>query len=221
MSAIQETGLQREAKMMNLERLILSREIVPDVTFPVPDEELLTRFERIYAGALSDVLREWVLLDQALPGYMQPLRPERSVAGFAFTVKSAPSTKVNGELTFRGQMLDEMPNNAMVCWDASGATDATMWGGVMTATVVAKGVRGAVIDGGIRDTHQIMQKDFPVFYRYRSPNGSLGRCLISDYQIPIKIGNVFILFSSVALLQNVKNVDCMRVATSCEETPNG
>jgi regulator of RNase E activity RraA len=62
----------------------------------------------------------------------------------------------------------------------------------MTATVAAKGVRGAVIDGGIRDTHQIMERDFPVFFRYRSPNGSLGRCLITDYQIPIKIGRVFI-----------------------------
>jgi 4-hydroxy-4-methyl-2-oxoglutarate aldolase len=192
MAEKEETGLQREAKMMKLEKLIQAREVVPQVTFPVTDEELLARFESIYAGALSDVLREWVLLDQSLPGYLQPLRPERTVAGFAFTVKSAPSTKVNGELTYRGQMLDEMPRNALVCWDASGDYDATMWGGVMTATVAAKGVRGAVIDGGIRDTHQIMERDFPVFFRYRSPNGSLGRCLITDYQIPIKIGRVFI-----------------------------
>ena len=187
-----ESGLQREARMMKLEKLIAAREVVERVTFPVPDEELLARFERLYAGALSDVLREWALLDQALPGTLQPLRPERRVAGFAFTVKSAPNTKITGELTYRGQMLDEMPVNALICWDSSGDTEATMWGGVMTATVTAKGVRGAVIDGGIRDTHQILEKDFPVFYRYRSPNGSLGRCLITHYQIPIKIGNVFI-----------------------------
>jgi regulator of RNase E activity RraA len=178
--------------MMNLEQLIKVREIIPEITFPIPDEQLLVRFERLYCGALSDVLREWALLDQALPGYLQALRPERTVAGFAFTVKSAPNTKITGELTFRGQMLDEMPPNAMVCWDASNDTEGTMWGGVMTATVCAKGVRGAVIDGGIRDTRQILQKDFPVFYRYKSPNGSLGRCLITHYQIPVKIGNVFI-----------------------------
>jgi regulator of RNase E activity RraA len=194
-----ETGLQREARMMNLEKLIEARELVPEIVFPIPDDELLARFERLYSGALSDVLREWVLLDQALPGNLQPLRPEKTVAGFAFTVKSAPNTKITGELTFRGQMLDEMPQNALVCWDASKDTEGTMWGGVMTATVVAKGVRGAVIDGGIRDTHQILEKDFPVFYRYRSPNGSLGRCLITHYQIPIKIGNVFIRPGDVVL----------------------
>lgn len=187
-----ESRLQREARLMNLEKLIQAREIVPQVSFPVPDEELLKRFERMYCGALSDVLREWALLDQALPGYLKPLRPERTVAGFAFTVKSAPNTRISGELTYRAQMLGEMTTNALVCWDASGDTEGTMWGGVMTATVHAKGVRGAVVDGGIRDTHQILEKDFPVFYRYRSPNGSLGRCLITHYQIPIKIGNVFI-----------------------------
>jgi hypothetical protein len=110
----QETGLQREAKLMKLEKLIEAREIVPEVSFPVPDDELLARFERMYCGALSDVLREWALLDQALPGYLHPLRPERTVAGFAFTVKSAPNTRISGELTYRAQMLGEMSKNALV-----------------------------------------------------------------------------------------------------------
>jgi regulator of RNase E activity RraA len=67
-----------------------------------------------------------------------------------------------------------------------------MWGGVMTATVVAKGVRGAIIDGGIRDVAQIAAKRFPIWYRYRSPNGSLGRCQISHFQIPVRVGDVFV-----------------------------
>jgi regulator of RNase E activity RraA len=62
----------------------------------------------------------------------------------------------------------------------------------MTATAHGMGVRAAVIDGGIRDTRQILEKDFPVYYKYRSPNGSLGRCLITHYQIPIKIGDCVI-----------------------------
>src|SRR5690606_12518542 len=51
---------------------------------------------------------------------------------------------------------------------------------------------GACIDVGIRDTHQILEADFPVFYEYRISNGSLGRCLITHYQIPIKIADVII-----------------------------
>jgi regulator of RNase E activity RraA len=183
---------KREVGMMNLEKLIATREEVSTKELAIPAEELLKRYEQLYTGAISDVLREFCLLDQALPGHMKPLRPERTVAGLAFTVKSAPNVKISGEMAFRTQMLGDLPPNTMVVWDTSGDEKATLWGGVMTATAIGLGVKGAVIDGGIRDTHQILEKDFPVFYKHRLPNGSLGRCLITHYQIPIKIGDVVI-----------------------------
>jgi regulator of RNase E activity RraA len=190
---------KKEVGMMKLEKLIAARETISTKEFPVPVPELLQRYEQLYTGAISDVLREFALLDQALPGYFKPLRPERTVAGLAFTVKSAPNVKITGEMTFRTQMISEIPGDTIVVWDASGDEKATMWGGVMTATAVGLKVKGAVIDGGIRDTHQILEKDFPVFYKYRIPNGSLGRCLITHYQLPIKIGDVVIKPGDVVL----------------------
>ena len=184
--------LQKEAKMMKLEKLIRERESISDVKFPIPEKELLARYESLYTGAINDVMREFCLLNQALPHRIIPLRPERTVAGIAFTVKSSPNVKITGEMTFRSEMLDAMHEDAFVMWDTSLDEEATLWGGVMTATAVGKKVRAACIDGGIRDTHQILEKDFPVFYRYRISNGSLGRCLITHYQVPIKIGNVTI-----------------------------
>lgn len=184
--------LQQEARMMKLEKLIAEREGVSTTPFAIAVKELLARYEQLYTGAISDVLREFCLLEQALPGYLRPLRDSDVVAGIAFTVKSAPNVKITGEMTFRTQMLDEMGEDTFVVWDASGDECATMWGGVMTATAHGKGVRAAAIDGGIRDTKQILEKPFPVYYKYRSPNGSLGRCQISHYQIPIKIGDVTI-----------------------------
>jgi len=62
----------------------------------------------------------------------------------------------------------------------------------MTATAKGKKVKAACIDGGIRDTHQILEADFPVFYKYRISNGSLGRCLITHYQTTLLIGKVTI-----------------------------
>lgn len=190
--------LQREAKMMKLEKLIASRESVSQAAFPVPLAELLARYEQLYTGAISDVLREHALLDQSI-GHLIPLRPERTIAGIAFTVKSAPNVKITGELTFRTQMLEEMPADAFVVWDTSNDEKATLWGGVMTATAVGRGIRAALIDGGIRDTRQILEKDFPVFYRHRIPNGSLGRCLITHYQTPILIRGVLIKPGDVVL----------------------
>lgn len=200
--------LQKEAKMMKLERLIAQRESISTAEFPVPVPELLARFEQLYTGAVSDVLREFCLLDQALPGYLRPLDDNQTVAGLAFTVKSAPHVKISGEMTFRTEMLDAMGPHAFVMWDTSHDEKATLWGGVMTATAVGKGVKAACIDGGIRDTHQIKEKNFPVYYKYRLPNGSLGRCLITHYQVPIKIGDVVIKPGDV-ILADIDGVLCI------------
>jgi len=183
---------KKEVGMMNLEKLIESREGISEAVFPIENKELLWRFEQLYTGAVNDVLREFCLLEQALPGHIIPLREYRTVAGFAFTVKSAPNVQVTGEMEFRTQMLDAMHDDAFIVWDTSRDKKATLWGGVMTATAKGKGLKAACIDGGIRDTHQILEADFPVFYEYRISNGSLGRCLITHFQIPIKIGDVTI-----------------------------
>lgn len=183
---------KKEVGMMNLEKLIETREMKSTVIFPIDEKELLYRFEQLYTGAVNDVLREFCLLDQALPGYIVPLREYRTVAGFAFTVKSAPNVLISGEMEFRTQMLDELGEDAFVLWDTTQDEKATLWGGVMTATAKGKKVKAACIDGGIRDTHQILEAHFPVFYKYRISNGSLGRCLITHYQIPIQIGTTII-----------------------------
>jgi regulator of RNase E activity RraA len=204
----QENLLQKEAKMMKLEKLIAERETISTNPFPVPARELLTRYEQLYTGAISDVLREFCLLDQALPGHLRPLRDSDVVAGLAFTVKSAPNVKITGELTFRTEMLEQMGEDTFVMWDTSGDEKATLWGGVMTATAYGKGVKAACIDGGIRDTKQILEKPFPVYYKYRIPNGSLGRCLITHYQVPIKIGDVLIKPGDV-IFADIDGVMCV------------
>jgi len=190
---------KKEVGMMNLERLIEEREGISNISFPISDKEILSRFEQLYTGAVNDVLREFCLLDQALPGRILPLREYRTVAGFAFTVKSSPNVKIQGEMEFRTQMLDDMKEDDFVVWDTSRDNKATLWGGVMTATAKGKKLKAACIDGGIRDTHQILSAEFPVFYEYRISNGSLGRCLITHYQIPIKIGDVTIKPGDVVL----------------------
>jgi len=194
--------------MMKLEKLIAERERISTVEFPIPTKELLTRFERLYTGAVSDVLREFCLLDQALPGHLRPLNDDHTVAGIAFTVKSAPHVQITGEMTFRTEMLEAMREDHFVTWDTSNDEKATLWGGVMTATAVSKGIKAACIDGGIRDTHQIKDKNFPVYYKHRIPNGSLGRCLITHYQVPIKIGDVVIKPGDV-MLADIDGVVCI------------
>ena len=60
---------KKEVGMMNLEKLIETREYKPTCDFPIPAKELLARFEKLYTGAVNDVMREFCLLNQALPWY--------------------------------------------------------------------------------------------------------------------------------------------------------
>lgn len=201
--------------MMKLEKLIAEREGISTKPFSIPVKELLARYEQLYTGAINDVLREHCLLEQALPHEIVPLRDKDTVAGIAFTVKSAPNCVVRGELTFRSKMLAEMHEDSFVVWDTSRDERATLWGGVMTATARSKKVRAACIDGGIRDTRQILEQDFPVYYRYRTSNGSLGRCLITHYQVPIMIGDVTIRPGDV-ILGDIDGVLCVPRHIACD-----
>ena len=185
--------------MMILDRLIAAREPGPLAPLSIPVKDLLARFERSYTGAVSDVLREHALLNQALPSHLRPLLPQRTVAGIAFTVKSVPHTLVSGEMTLRNDVLKALHEDAFVVWDASGDERATQWGGVMTATAHRLGVRAACVEGGIRDTHQILAKNFPVFFKYQSPNAGLGRCVMTHFQTALQVGDVFICPGDVVI----------------------
>ena len=89
-------------------------------------------------------------------------------------------------------MLGQMHEHAIVIWNANGEDGAAHWGEVMTATSKSRGCRDAMIDGGIRDTMQVLAQKFPIWYRYRTPNGSLARCKMTGYQVPIQVGSVII-----------------------------
>lgn len=185
-----ENMLQKEAKMMETRKSIRARESVSEKEFPVSIKEVLARYETLYTGAINDVMREFCLFEPGVSAQYSAAAPRAHGGRFGLHGKELPERENHGEMTFRSEMLDAMHEDSFVVWDTSLDEEATLWGGVMTATAVGKKVRAACIDGGIRDTHQILEKDFPVFYRYRVSNGSLGRCLITHYQIPVKIGNV-------------------------------
>lgn len=67
---------QQEAGLMDLQNLIKQRQYVPDSDFPISTKELCQRYEKLYTGAINDVLREKCLLNQNLPNDIIPLKDE-------------------------------------------------------------------------------------------------------------------------------------------------
>ena len=175
---------------MDLQKLKASRSQKELKTFPIDEKELCERYEKLYTGAVNDVLREMNLLYQTLPNSILPLKEDMKVAGIAFTVKGSKNLTLDNEMEQRARMLEAIHENSVVVWDTSEDNESAQWGEVMTMASIKKGCRGAVVDGGIRDTSKVLSQNFPVFVRYRTSNGMLGRFRIIDYQIPIRIGNV-------------------------------
>lgn len=177
---------------MDIEKLKKARKKIKTEKFPISDKELCDRYQQVYTGAVNDVLREEQLLYQTLPTDILPLRDEMKVAGIAFTIKGAKNLTLKNEMEERAEMLEALYEDSVCIWDTSEDDESAQWGEVMTMASKRKGCRGAVVDGGVRDTDRVLTQDFPVFCKYRTSNGMLGRFRMIAYQIPIKIGDVTI-----------------------------
>lgn len=177
---------------MNLDQLKADRGKKQVTPLPILEKELCERYEHVFTAAVNDVLREHGLLQQVLPSGIMPLKDDMKVCGIAFTVKGSKNLTLESEMEQRAKMLEEIGAGSVVIWDTSGDDESAQWGEVMTMASIRRGCRGAIVDGGVRDTNKVLELEFPVFCRYRTSNGMLGRFRMIDWQIPVMIGNVFI-----------------------------
>ena len=178
--------------MMKLEDLEKDREINSNAPLPLPEAEICNRYEAVFTAAVNDALRECNFLNQTLPNEIMPLRETMRAAGFAFTIKGAKNLTLNNEMAERAKMLDDIQENSFVVWDTSLDRESAHWGECMTMAAQRKHCRGAAVDGGVRDTDQVLKLGFPLWIRYRSSNGMLGRFRISSWQTPILMGDVIV-----------------------------
>ena len=185
------------------------------IALSIPAAELCRRYEALYTGAVNDVLRARGLLRQTLPPAILPLRDTMTVAGIAFTVKGAKNLTIEGEMQQRARMLEALHPESVCVWDTSGDDESAQWGEVMTKAALRAGCRGAVIDGGVRDTLKVLEQSFPVFCRYRTSNGMLGRFRMIDFQIPVRIGGVDISPGDI-LFGDVDGVLVVPRAMACD-----
>ncbi len=144
-----------------------------------------------YTGAISDILDEMGRTNQVLPHEIQAVERGQTLAGRALTIVGEPTTSLDPEIIFipflkmlgdvkPGDILVSQPNDDV----------AAHLGELSSETAQYRGARGAVIDGGVRDTSYIAKIKFPVFARYTTPIDIVGRWHLTAYNVPIQIGKV-------------------------------
>ncbi len=156
--------------------------------------ELFQTIERtLYTAVFADVLDELGQQDRAMREYLRPLSSEYTFAGWARTimcvdVSYTPADPYATEIEAVDSIL---PGEVVVVSTGESKRNAP-WGELLSTAARARGARGAVIDGLVRDVKKIQQLGFPVFAAGIKPVDSKGRGLVIDYNVPVRCGEILV-----------------------------
>lgn len=150
--------------------------------------DAISRFKKLYTGLVYDIMDGLGLPQQTLATDMRPLRDDMIVAGPAFTVQGINDP--NGDPDLRSRRIKMFGDMRLPCVDVRDCgfdTRVAHYGEMNAVLGRAKGVVGAVIDGGIRDSGLLLKMNFPCFRRYHSPVEALQRWSYYRWQQPIAL----------------------------------
>ena len=117
---------------------------------------------------------------------IRPIQQGARIGGSAITVSSHPGDNIMihaaVELCQEGDIL--------VVVNTAPSTHG-MFGDLLASSVMARGVRGLVIDAAVRDTLDLRQMGFPVWSRHVSCQGTV-KSTPGSVNIPVSLGGVII-----------------------------
>jgi 4-hydroxy-4-methyl-2-oxoglutarate aldolase len=149
--------------------------------------------QNLYTAVVSDSLDQLGIRHQALREYLRPVHPQCKFAGWARTMACSdiyhiPEDPYSIEIEAVDSLL---PGEAAVVGTQSSLRNAP-WGELLSTAAKARGARGAVVDGLVRDTRKIADLGFPVFASGIKPVDSMGRGIVTAYNIPVESGGVIV-----------------------------
>jgi regulator of RNase E activity RraA len=123
--------------------------------------------------------------------YLRPLTTDTRFVGPALTVRLEPGNQVDCL-----DALSVAQDGDVIVVDAAGETETSIWGGLMSGLCKMKGVVGAVVDGGIRDTDETRDLGFLIFSKSIVPRSThspySGRMEPIEINVPIQCAGVVV-----------------------------
>ena len=127
----------------------------------------------------------------------RPLRPGQGrIAGPAFTLRFVPAREDlatpeswSSPTSTRGA-IEAMPEGVIAVADAMGVTDAGIFGDILAARMVKRGVAGLVTDGVMRDAAGVLSTGLAVWGRGVAAPPSVAGLTFVGWEQPIACGGV-------------------------------
>jgi regulator of RNase E activity RraA len=158
--------------------------IPPRIVENVPrlEEKWFSRFAEVSSCDIADQVGRLYTMEGIAPLYL----PVRRLVGQALTVKPWPGDG----LAVHGAASMAQDGDVLVV-DARGYLGVSGAGFKMLAGPRARGLRGYVIDGAVRDADEFAEVDFPLFGRARATHSSTKRHP-GEINVPVCCGGVIV-----------------------------
>ena len=145
----------------------------------------------LYTGVICDVLDSLGFRHQALEADVRPVVPNVTLVGRARTALSVDVYEVVEDCYAKEiAWVDALEPGDVAVGCTNRSVRTGLWGELLSTAARARGARGAVMDGYVRDVRRIVAMRFPVFAAGMRPVDSRGRSLVLDYDVPIVCAGV-------------------------------
>ena len=156
--------------------------------------ELFAHIEKnLYTAVIADSLDEIGHRNQAMRERLRPLFPEACLAGWARTMACMDVYHIPEEpYAMEIEAVDSFLPGEVAVVSTAESIRSGPWGELLSTAARARGARGAVVDGLVRDVRKIEKLGFPVFAVGIKPVDSRGRGGVLDYNVPVECGGVLV-----------------------------
>jgi len=156
--------------------------------------ELFAHLEKdLYTAVVSDALDDLGLRDRAMGDHLRPVGPKVKFAGWARTICCMDTYHVDDN-PYEAEIaaIDSILPGEVVIVSTGGSKRNAPWGELLSTAALARGARGAVVDGLVRDVGRIQELGFPLFAAGMKPVDSKGRGLVVSHNVPVECAGVLV-----------------------------
>lgn len=160
--------------------------------------EIAATLRTVTTASLTTILLKKGLRNVWIRGAM-PIAPAERQVGRAFTLRFVPAREDLAtpeswsSPTSTRAAIEAMPEGAVVVADAAGVTDAGIFGDILTARMVKRGVAALVTDGVVRDRSGVLGTGLPVWCLGAAAPPSVAGLTFVGWQEPVGCGGVAVL----------------------------